>query len=98
MLNSLREKRNKLKDEQISLQALSQMKARQQEIDQQIDKVAGELRGIESSLEPLKRQLSEAVERKQQTKDENKKKLTDAMNKLNDIKPFVAELKRYISI
>lgn len=97
-MNSLREKRNKLKDEQIKLQegvqALSQMKTRQQEIVQQIDKIGGELRGTELSLEPLKRKLSIEVDRKQQVKDENKKTLNVAQTRLNDMKPSVQDLKR----
>lgn len=98
MLNTLREKRNKLKDEQIKLQegvqALSQMKARQQEIIQQTEKHTGELRHIESTLEPLNRQLSGLVEQKKQIKDQNKNSLTVSTNKLNDIKHIQADLKR----
>lgn len=98
LLNNLRDKRNKLKDEQIKLQedahALPQMKARQQEIMQQIEKNSGELRRIESSLEPLNRQLSEIVERKKRIKDENKEILTTAMKKLNDIKHTDNDLKK----
>lgn len=98
MLNSLREKRNKLKDDQIKLQedahALPQMKTRQQEIVQQIEKHSGELRRIESSLEPLTRQLTEIVERKNRIKEENKKILNNAKEKLNDIKHSQTDLKK----
>lgn len=98
MLNSLREKRNKLKDEQIKLQedahALPQMKQRQQEIVQQIEKHSSDLRRIELSLEPLNRQLAEIVERKKRTKDDNKEILTNAMKKLNNIKHMEADLKK----
>lgn len=98
MLNSLREKRNKLKDEQIKLQedahALPQMKMRQQEIVEQIDKHSGELRRVEASLEPLHRQLSEIERRKKQTKEDNKKILSVAMTKLNDIRHTEAYLKK----
>lgn len=98
MLNTLREKRNRLKDEQIKLQegvqALSQMKARQQEIVQQTDKHSGDLHRIESTLEPLNRQLAEIVERKNRIKDENKKALTTVTSQLNDVKHSQTDLKR----
>lgn len=98
MLNSLREKRNKLKDDQIKLQedahALPQMKARQQEIVQQIEKHSSELRRIESSLEPLTRQLTEIVERKNRIKEENKNILNNAKERLNDVKHNQTDLKK----
>lgn len=98
MLNSLREKRNKLKDEQIKLQesahALPQMKARQQELIQQIEKHAVDLRRIETSLEPLNRQMADVVERKERIKGENKQILNTATKKLNEIKHSEADLKK----
>lgn len=98
LLNNLRDKRNKLKDEQIKLQedahALPQMKTRQLEIAEQIEKHSGELRRIESSLEPLNRRLTEIVERKKRIKDENKQIFTTAMKKLNDLKHTDADLKK----
>lgn len=98
LLSELRERRNKLKDSQIKLQedahALPQMKARQQEIGQQIDKHSAEHRRIESSLEPLNLQLSEILERKDRIREENKKILTNATKKLNDIKYSDTDLKR----
>lgn len=98
MLNTLRDKRNKLKDEQIKLQegvqALSQMKARQQEIIKQIEKHSSELLQIESTLNPLNRQLTGLVDQKQRIKDENKKILTSSHNKLIDVQHSQAALKR----
>ncbi len=98
LLNELRDKRNKLKDSQIKLQedahALPQMKARQQEIGQQIEKHSTELRRIDSSLEPLNRQLSEILERKERIREENKKILTNATKNLSDIKYSETDLKR----
>ncbi|KAG4066533.1 hypothetical protein HA402_007169 [Bradysia odoriphaga] len=98
MLNTLREKRNKLKDDQIKLQedahALPQMKARQQEIFQQIQKHSSDLRQIESSLEPINRQLTEIVDRKERIKNDNRKILIAATKKLNDTKYIETDLKR----
>lgn len=98
ILNDLREKRNKLKDEQIKLQedahALPQMKTRLQEIIQQIEKHSSDLRRIESSLEPLKRQLTEIEERKKKIKDENRQILELAKKNLNDVKHSGSDLKK----
>lgn len=98
MLNNLREKRNKLKDEQIKLQedahALPQMKTRQLELIQQIETHSGELRRIESNLEPLNRQLTDIVERKEKIKEENKQILGLAKKNLNDIKYGETDLKK----
>lgn len=98
MLNNLREKRNKLKDEQIKLQedahALPQMKVRQQELTQQIQKHSAELRQMELKKEPLNRQLTELLERKKRIKEENKNILNTAAEKLNDIRYSETDLKK----
>lgn len=98
MLNNLRDKRNKLKDEQIKLQedahALPQMRARQVEIGDQIQRHSTELRQMESKKEPLNRQLAEIVDRKGRIKGENKKVLDIATKKLSDLKYTDADLKK----
>lgn len=101
MMNTMREKRNLLKDKQIKLQegvqALTQLKTRQQEIVKQCETIVTELQTIEEKLAPLAVALNQAMDAKQRTKNDNRKVLNAGQTKLNDATRIESDVKRCTS-
>lgn len=97
-LNSLREKKNSMKDQQIKLQegvqALSQLKLRQQELSSTITVLITEIQNLQNDLLPLKTQLDRIINQKTKTKEENREKFNSAQIKLNAMKKIDDEIKR----
>lgn len=85
-LNQLREKRNKLKDQQIAMQegvqALDQMKQRLAELIGQIEKCRAEATGHEAILGPLKEEFRVANEKKERTREANRRTLSAATERV----------------
>lgn len=98
MLNTLRDKRNKLKDQQIALQegaqALPSLKQRQIEIAQMIEKIVGEMAKLERDLGPMKEQLQQAITAKQRAVNANREKLGAATLNLNNMKRTNSEVNK----
>lgn len=99
--NNLREKRNQLKDKQISLQegvqALTQLKTRQNEIIKQCTAITNDCRTIQQKIEPLSDQMRTAIEEKSKTKIDNRQILMENQTKLNDCRRIENEIKRCTS-
>lgn len=98
MMNSMREKRNIMKDKQIKLQegvqALTQLKTRQHEIVKQCETIASEMQTIQAKLEPLAVELKQSADAKQRTKNDNRQVLNAGQTKLNDARRIENDVKR----
>lgn len=76
------------------MQALTQLKSRRDEIAAQIGKIDKELFELEEKLKPLKAELSSAVDKKQRTKETNRKMLNTETAKIENWKKIDGEIKR----
>lgn len=98
MINSLREKRNQLKDQQIKLQegvqALSQMKKRQLEIEAQITAKRSEVTEMQAVLGPLKESFRVANEAKAQKREDNRMEMALAASRVAESRRVEREVQR----
>lgn len=87
-INSLREKRNKMKDQQIKLQegvqALGQMKKRHTEIDAQITAKREEVGKLQAVLGPLRESMRLADEKKALKREENRLEMASAASRVSE--------------
>lgn len=97
-INSLREKRNKLKDQQIKLQegaqALSQMKKRHEEIEVQITAKRQEVTKLQAVLGPLKESLRIADEEKVRNREANRLEMATESSRVTESRRVEREVMR----
>ncbi|KAH8370095.1 hypothetical protein KR093_002147 [Drosophila rubida] len=97
-LNRLRQFRNGLKEKRIKLQegqqSLPQFKERLEELTRMLITIATEMAELELNIQPLKKNLSAAIEEKARLKKIEQTKLAELNSKYNSYKLIVQDIQR----
>lgn len=98
IVNNIRDKRSQLQDQKIHLQegvqALSQFKARVNDIEHQMTLINVELNELGSKMEPLKIEMEQVMHTKKRDMDKNRDELRKATSKYNNLLQRNDEIKR----